>query len=66
MSSRGPAPYHACSRCGGMVLTGTTSTGQPVTVEPSVQTYVVVWPEGHGQPLMHQSRGYPVHACGEA
>jgi hypothetical protein len=56
-------PSHVCPQCGVQVLTGQTPSGQQVTVEPDVQTYVVVWLEGAPQPVMHQSRGYPLHRC---
>jgi hypothetical protein len=58
------APYHVCPHCGVQVLTGQTPSGLQVTVEPNaVPLYVVVWPEGRPQPVMHQSRGYPLHRC---
>ena len=58
------APYGPCPQCGRPTLTGQTPSGQAVTVEPAaVQTYVVVWLEGRPQPVMHQSRGYPLHRC---
>jgi hypothetical protein len=57
------APYYVCPHCGVQVLTGQTPSGQSVTVEPDVQTYVVVWPEGTPRPRMHESRGYPLHVC---
>jgi len=55
--------YGPCAGCGAPVLRGVTSTGQAVTVEPTGQTYVVVWLEGTPQPVLHPSRGYPVHRC---
>ena len=57
------APSHVCPHCGVQVLTGQTPSGLQVMVEPDVQTYAVVWHESTPQPVMHQSRGYPLHRC---
>jgi hypothetical protein len=57
------APYAPCPHCGRAVLRGQTPSGQPVTVEPAVQTYVVVWQASTAPPVLHPSRGSPVHQC---
>ena len=57
-----PLPcYGPCEACGGMVLVGRTPSGQRLALDTHVPTYLVVW-EGR-QPLLHGSRGYPVHSC---
>lgn len=53
-----------CPRCGRPVLTGQTASLELVTVEPAVQTYVLVWDRGAQWPRLAQSRGYVAHACG--
>jgi hypothetical protein len=54
--------YAPCPRCGAQVLTGATTAGPQVALDTGIRTYVVVWHE-QAQPTLHESRGYPVHAC---
>jgi hypothetical protein len=58
------APYHPCPQCATPVLTGQTSTGAQVTVEPGTPTFTLVWNDPHAPPMLSQSRAYPVHRCG--
>ena len=55
--------YAPCSACGALVLTGMTSTGAQLTLDVRVATYTIDWQHGSPQPLMHESRGYPLHQC---
>jgi hypothetical protein len=55
--------YAPCLRCGAAVLTGCTASGQRVALDTGIKTYVVDWDHGAPMPRLHESRGYPVHAC---
>jgi hypothetical protein len=58
-------PCHApCPTCGALVLTGETTTGLLVVGEPNVKSYVPTWLPDTPRPVLHESRGYPVHRCG--
>ena len=58
--------YVACETCGTFVLLGRTATGAQLAVEPdAVPMYLVDWGAGMAEPRLHQSRGYPVHHCGD-
>ena len=55
--------YAPCEACGAAVLTGATETGALVALDPQVQSYVPLWLADTVRPVLHESRGYPVHRC---
>ena len=58
-----PPCYVSCSACSAMVLTGATATGTTLALDTHMPTYTVQWNPGTPQPLLAQSRAYPVHVC---
>jgi hypothetical protein len=61
-----PPAYAPCPTCGVLVLTGRTPAGVQVAVDTHVQSYTVLWLPKAPEPLLHESRGYPVHRCDHA
>ena len=60
-----PEPCYApCEACGALVLTGTTTAGVRLALDTQHATYLVEWPAGTPEPVLHHSRAYPVHCCG--
>jgi hypothetical protein len=60
-----PAPCSApCEACGASVLTGKTTAGVRLCLDTQHVTYLVEWPAGTPEPVLHHSRAYPVHRCG--
>jgi hypothetical protein len=59
-----PPCYAPCTVCGALVLTGATQTGIRLALDVGIKTYVVDWHHGTPQPVLIESRGYPVHRCG--
>lgn len=53
-----------CPQCGVLVLTGATVTGVLVALDTQVPCYVALWLSETPRPVLHASRGYPVHRCG--
>ena len=59
-----PEPCYApCEACGASVLTGKTTAGVRLCLDPQHATYTVDWPAGTPEPALHHSRAYPVHRC---
>src|SRR2546429_9998259 len=67
VSGRGkadPRPCYApCQGCGAQVLTGTTQAGVQLALDVGVRTCAVDWHHGAPEPVLVESRGYPVHQC---
>ena len=60
-----PAPcYGPCEACGASVLTGKTTAGVRLCLDTQHATYLVDWPAGTPEPVLHYSRAYPLHRCG--
>ena len=60
-----PSPCYApCGACGVLVLTGRTQAGASVALDTGIKTYAVDWHHGAPEPVLVESRGYPVHCCG--
>jgi len=60
-----PAPCSApCEACGASVLTGKTPAGVRLCLDTQHATYLVEWPAGTPEPVLHHSRAYPLHRCG--
>ena len=57
--------YVPCEGCGRLLLTGVTTSGQRLALEPGIPTYVVVWENQAPVPRLVPSQGYPVHQCGK-
>ena len=45
------------------MLTGETTRGARVALEPHVRGYTVSWDHGAALPMVFESRAYPVHRC---
>jgi hypothetical protein len=58
-----PPAYAPCDVCGAAVLTGRTQAGASVALDTGIKTYVVDWHHGTPEPVLVESRGYPVHRC---
>jgi hypothetical protein len=58
-----PPCYVPCEACGVLVLTGVTPAGTRLALDTHIKTYTVQWGSGAAQPLLHESRAYPVHQC---
>jgi len=57
-------PCHApCATCGALVLVGATQSGTRLALDVGIRTYTVLWLNGTPEPVLHDSRGYPVHRC---
>ena len=52
-----------CEACGSMVVLGATVHGLRLALDPQVRTYALSW-HHEAQPVLHESRSYPVHHCG--
>lgn len=52
-----------CPRCGRPVVTAQYLDGSLVALEPSTQTYTLVWQKDERWPRLAQSRGYVAHQC---
>ena len=63
MAQAAPA-YAPCPTCGVLVLTGETTRGEVLALDPHQRTYAPVWANDTPRPVLHESRGYPVHVCG--
>ena len=55
--------YRACEGCGVPTLSGTTRSGEVITVEPGRNCYVIFWQEKAKAPRLDPSRAYPEHHC---
>ena len=62
-----PSPHatQPCVLCGAMVLSGVTSHGLTLHLDPSQATYAVVWPDRATMPMLLPSSAYVVHRCGQ-
>jgi hypothetical protein len=59
-----PLPvFGPCEACGAQVVLGTTGQGLRLALDLQVRTYTISW-HHEEQPVLHESRGYPVHHCG--
>jgi hypothetical protein len=58
-----PPCYAPCEACGMQVLTGETATGTRLALDTHIRTYTVLWLPDTPRPVLHESRGYPVHVC---
>jgi len=58
-----PPCYTPCEACGALVLVGRTTVGVVVALDTGIPTYTALWPPETPRPVLHQSRGYPVHRC---
>jgi hypothetical protein len=54
-----------CEGCGALVVIGATVRGARLALDLHVATYTISWSR-EAQPVLHESRGYPVHQCGAA
>jgi hypothetical protein len=61
--SETPPCYVSCEACGVLVLTGATTAGARLSLDTHIATYAVQWDQEAHEPILHQSRGYPVHQC---
>ena len=57
------AAYAPCVLCGVQVLSGVTTDGTPLHLDPSQRCFMVAWSEKRQAPLLFESRAYPVHQC---
>ena len=58
-----PPAYAPCPSCGAPVLTGATPAGERLALDTQVKSYVPLWLSETPRPVLHESRGYPVHHC---
>ena len=54
-----------CEGCGALVVLGATVHGTRLALDLHVKTYTLSWSR-EAPPVLHESRGYPVHQCGAA
>jgi hypothetical protein len=62
-TAHGSPAYAPCEVCGTPVLRGTTPPGTRVVLDTHIKTYAVLWLPDTPEPVLHESRAYPVHSC---
>lgn len=58
-----PPVHGPCEACGTLVVVGQTLSGTRLALDLRIKTSTILW-HHEAQPVLQESRGYPVHQCG--